>query len=131
MAPQAEGAPPPPPVVVAKPVVKEIVEVDDFTSRFEAVVQVDVRARVGGYLESATFKEGGIVKAGDVRFLIDSRAYEAALARVEAGANAARDPSGVGAHRTWAGRGAGAARHRADVPRVMSRACAGSSHRAP
>ena len=49
------AAPPPPPVTVAKPVIKEIVEVDDFTGRFDATASVELRARVNGYLESIHF----------------------------------------------------------------------------
>ena len=41
----------PPPVTVAKPVVKEIVEDDEFVGRFEASAEVEIRSRVSGYLE--------------------------------------------------------------------------------
>ncbi len=52
----AQGGPaPPPPVTVAKPVVKDIVEQTDFIGRFEAVDQVDIRARVSGYLDKVHF----------------------------------------------------------------------------
>jgi multidrug efflux pump subunit AcrA (membrane-fusion protein) len=77
-------APPPPPVTVAKPVVKNIVEGDEITGRFDAVASVDVRARVGGYLESVKFTDGSIVKEGDLLFVIDRRPYQAALAQAEA-----------------------------------------------
>jgi multidrug efflux pump subunit AcrA (membrane-fusion protein) len=50
------------PVTVAKPVVKEITEWDEFTGRFDAVDMVDVRARVSGYLASIHFTEGSMVK---------------------------------------------------------------------
>lgn len=82
--PQASAPPPPPPVSVAKPVVREIVEVDEFIGRFEAVEQVELRARVSGYLSSVEFKDGTIVKAGDPLFTLDKRTYEAELARAEA-----------------------------------------------
>ncbi len=49
------GSAPPPPVTVAKPVVKDIVEQTDFIGRFEAVDQVDIRARVSGYLDKVHF----------------------------------------------------------------------------
>src|SRR5262245_38002461 len=49
---QAPGPSPIPSVTVAKPVVKDIVEWDEFVGRFDAVDFVEVRARVGGYLES-------------------------------------------------------------------------------
>ena len=53
---------PPPPVSVAKPVVKEIVEHDDFIGRFDAVDTVDLRARVSGYLDKIHFTDGALVK---------------------------------------------------------------------
>ena len=61
---QAPGGPPPP-VTVAKPVVKEIVEYDDFTGRFEATDSVEVRARVSGYLDKVSFQDGAIVMMED------------------------------------------------------------------
>ena len=61
----AQAAPrPPPSVTVAKPIVKEIIEWDDFIGRFEAIDQVDVRARVSGYLDKVHFQDGAMVKAG-------------------------------------------------------------------
>lgn len=75
---RAQNAPPPP-VSVAKPVVKEIVERDDFIGRFEAVDTVDLRARVSGYLAEIHFADGALVKAGDLLFTIDQRPYKASL----------------------------------------------------
>lgn len=74
----------PPPVTVASPVVKEIVEDDEFVGRFEAVEKVDVRARVGGYLEKAFFVDGGLVNERDLLFSIDKRTIEARLHQAEA-----------------------------------------------
>jgi RND family efflux transporter MFP subunit len=54
-----------------------------YTGRLEAVNSVDVRSRVGGYLESVHFKEGDIVKQGDLLFIIDPRPYKAELERVQ------------------------------------------------
>lgn len=70
---------PPPPVSVAKPVVKDIVERDDFIGRFDAVDTVDLRARVSGYLEQIGFADGALVKQGDLLFTIDQRPYRDAL----------------------------------------------------
>ena len=54
---QPAAAPPPPPAVtVARPVVEEIVEWDEYTARLEAVDSVEVRARVSGYLQSIHFR---------------------------------------------------------------------------
>lgn len=74
-------APPPPKVTVSKPVVEEVVEWDEYTGRLEAVDTVDVRARVSGYLESIHFKDGQMVKKGDLIFVIDPRPYRAELDR--------------------------------------------------
>lgn len=71
--------PPPPPVTVAKPLTREIVEDDEFIGRFEAVDEVTIRARVGGYLDKVHFRDGSIVKQGDLLFTIDQRPYQAAL----------------------------------------------------
>jgi membrane fusion protein, multidrug efflux system len=81
---------PPPPVTVAKPVVKEIVDRDEFTGRFEAAESVDLRARVSGYLEAVRFRDGQIVREGEILFAIDKRTYNAALARGQAAVNAAQ-----------------------------------------
>src|SRR5687767_8966930 len=62
----APPAPPPTAVTVAHPLVQEIIDFDDYTGRLAAVEQVEVRARVGGYLESVHYKEGAIVKKGDL-----------------------------------------------------------------
>lgn len=71
-------------VDVALPVKKNIVEWDEYTGRFQAVEEVDVRARVTGYLEAIKFKDGQTVKKGDVLFVIDQRPFKYALARAEA-----------------------------------------------
>lgn len=88
-APQAVDTAPPP-VTVAKPVLKGIIEADEFTGRFDAVAAVDVRARVGGYLDSVHFRDGAMVQQGDLLFVIDQRPFQAALAQAEAALVAAR-----------------------------------------
>jgi membrane fusion protein, multidrug efflux system len=80
----AAKAPPPPEVTVAKPVVKKIVEDDEFVGRFAAVSEVDVRARVSGYLETILFEDGQIVAKGDPLFTIDSRPFVTALNEAKA-----------------------------------------------
>ena len=80
---QAPGGPPPK-VTVAKPVVREIVEQDQYTGRFEAIENVEVRARVTGYLEKIHFIDGQNVKKGDLLFVIDRRPYTAALEQAQA-----------------------------------------------
>jgi multidrug efflux pump subunit AcrA (membrane-fusion protein) len=73
-----------PAVTVAKPVVKDIVEQDEFIGRFEAVDQVEIRSRVSGYLDQIHFRDGALVKIGDLLFTIDQRPYQAALDEAEA-----------------------------------------------
>jgi len=77
----------PPPVTVAKPVVRDIVEMDEFTGRFEASASVDVRARVNGYIDSVAFKDGAMVREGELLFVIDRRPYQAALNQAQANLN--------------------------------------------
>ena len=74
----------PPQVTVAKPVVKNIVEWDDFIGRFEAMDDVAIRSRVTGYLEQVHFQDGALVQQGDLLFSIDPRTFDAAMK--EAGA---------------------------------------------
>ena len=69
----APPAPAPPAVVVAPPLVMRLTEWDDYTGRFEATDRVEVRARVNGYLDSIHFRDGVIVKPGDLLFVIDPR----------------------------------------------------------
>ncbi|MDX6751287.1 efflux RND transporter periplasmic adaptor subunit [Geminicoccaceae bacterium 1502E] len=80
----AREAPPPPPVTVATPLVKRLMEWDEFTGRFEAVESVQVRARVSGYLDAVHFEDGALVEKGQLLFVIDQRPFEAAVAQTEA-----------------------------------------------
>ena len=86
---QAPGGPPPK-VTVAKPVVREIVEQDQYTGRFDPIEFVEVRARVTGYLEKINFTDGATVKKGDVLFVIDRRPYKAALEQAQASLTSAK-----------------------------------------
>jgi RND family efflux transporter MFP subunit len=84
---QQQAAPPPPPppkVTVSQPVVRDVVEWDEYTGRLEAVESVEIRARVNGYLQSVHFTDGAIVKKGALLFVIDPRPYQAELNRAKA-----------------------------------------------
>lgn len=86
-----EPQPPPLPQVTVAPVVqREVAEWDEFTGHFEAVGSVEVRPRVGGFVQQVEFVEGAIVRKGDVLFVIDQRPYEAEAARAEAELERAR-----------------------------------------
>jgi multidrug efflux system membrane fusion protein len=81
----AAGAPPPPPsVTVARPLQKTITEWDEYTGRFTPLESVEVRARVSGFIDSVHFKEGQMVKQGDLLFVIDPRPYRLAVEQAKA-----------------------------------------------
>src|SRR5262245_20624135 len=82
--PASTHTPPPAKLTVSQPVVRDVVEWDEYTGRLEAVESVDVRARVSGYLQSVHFTDGAIVKKGALLFVIDPRPYQAELNRAKA-----------------------------------------------
>lgn len=71
----AQGGPPAPQVVVAAPLSRKITLWDEYTGRFEAREQVEVRARVSGFIEKIHFRDGQIVDKGDLLFTIDQRPF--------------------------------------------------------
>src|SRR6266436_1448379 len=73
----------PTPVTVSRPVERDVTDYADFTGRTAAVDSVELRARVWGYLDKVNFKEGALVKKGDVLFEIDPLTYRAALSQAE------------------------------------------------
>src|SRR5215475_7996769 len=81
---QQAAAPPPPPVTVAKPVQRTVVDQDEYVGRFVAIDAVEIRARVSGYLDQVHFKDGQIVKQGDLLFTVDKRPFQNALAQARA-----------------------------------------------
>lgn len=72
-----------PPVTVAQPVKRTVTDWDEFTGRFEAIEEVQVRPRVGGFVTSVEFRDGAIVHAGDLLYVIDSRPFEAVALQAE------------------------------------------------
>ncbi len=80
----APPPPPPPRVSVAVPLVRQVVDWDEYVGRFEAPQSVDIRARVTGVVTRILFREGQEVRAGQPLFLIDPRPYRATLAQAEA-----------------------------------------------
>jgi len=77
-------------VVVTRPVVQQVIDYQDFTGRTEAVHQVQLRARVSGYLEQVLFRDGDRIKEGQVLFKIDARPYEAKIERARAAVTVAK-----------------------------------------
>jgi RND family efflux transporter MFP subunit len=84
------GGPPPPAVTVAQPIKRTLSDVDEYVGRFTAVDTVDVRARVSGYLEKVHFKDGQMVKKGDLLFTIDKRSFQNAVDQARANLTTAK-----------------------------------------
>ena len=76
---QQQAAPPPPAVTVAKPVERAVTDQDEYVGRFVAVESVEIRARVSGYLDQVHFRDGQMVKQGDLLFTIDKRPFQNAV----------------------------------------------------
>ena len=79
-----QAAPAAPQVFVAKPIQRTVELWDKFSGDVKPIEAVDVRARVGGYLESVNFTEGQNVAEGDLLFVIDPRPYKAVVDAAEA-----------------------------------------------
>ena len=73
--------PPPPEVTVSKPVSRVVTDYFEFPGQTAAVEEVEVRARVAGYLVKIFFEDGQEVKKDDLLFEVDPRPYQAALDR--------------------------------------------------
>lgn len=80
----AKSAPPPVAVSVAAVEAKEALTWDEFSGRLEAVERVDVRSRVAGAVQSVHFREGALVKEGDLLVTIDPAPYAAEVERAQA-----------------------------------------------
>lgn len=76
--------PPPPPTVLVTPVVREDVPVyAEWVATVNGFVNVDIRARVAGFLKSQEYKDGAYVKAGTLLFTIDPAQFEASILQAE------------------------------------------------
>jgi RND family efflux transporter MFP subunit len=81
---KAQGPPQAVVVKYRKPVVESVIDFEDFIGQTQGVYTVSSRARVSGYLDRVYFRDGDMVKKGDLMFLIDPRTYQADLDRAEA-----------------------------------------------
>ena len=84
-------------VSVAAVVSRDITTTDEFTGRVAAVETVELRPRVGGYIERVDYVEGSEVKKGQVLFTIDASTYRAELERAQADLSRARSRSALAA----------------------------------
>jgi multidrug efflux system membrane fusion protein len=77
-------APPPPPqVTVSRPLEKPVTNYLEFTGNTQAVDQVELQARVEGFLSSIHFKDGDFVRKGDLLFTIEQQQYQAKVQEAE------------------------------------------------
>jgi multidrug efflux system membrane fusion protein len=97
---------PPPQVTVAPPTERTVTRYEFATGRCQPLEQVEVRARVNGYLRSVYFKQGKEIEKGTLMAEIDTDTYDADLARTKASLKTAEADEGAAA---------------ADLSRAMSR----------
>ncbi|MBZ9792301.1 efflux RND transporter periplasmic adaptor subunit [Rhizobium sp. 3T7] len=71
------------PVTVAVVASRDVTTWQEFSGRLEAVDRVQIRSRVAGAIQSVHFREGALVKAGDLLFTIDPEPYQAAVSQAE------------------------------------------------
>src|SRR6266516_642197 len=79
----AQTGPPPPEVLVTTVVPKDVPRVLERVATLDGFINANINAQVQGYIVSRDYKEGSVVKKGDLLFQIDSRPYEAALAQAK------------------------------------------------
>ncbi|WP_298821933.1 efflux RND transporter periplasmic adaptor subunit [uncultured Roseibium sp.] len=88
-------APPPPAVTVAKVTSQDVRDSARFVGQIEAVDQVDLIARVSGFLEDKAVPDGSVVKQDDLLFTIEKAQYEAELTKAKADVASAKADSAL------------------------------------
>lgn len=73
------AAPQPLPVTVAKPVTRDVTVYKTHPATLAGAAEIEIRARVRGILEQASFKEGDLVKKGTKLFVIEPEPYGLAV----------------------------------------------------
>jgi membrane fusion protein, multidrug efflux system len=81
---KAPPAAPPPEVYVATVLQKDVPEYLDLAGQTDGYQDVEIRARVEGFLETMNFREGSFVRKGDLLYTIDRKPLEAAVAQAVA-----------------------------------------------
>ena len=71
--------PPPPTVTVTEPLEHEVTDWDEYTGHLQSPQAANVAARISGFITDTPFKEGSLVRKGDVLFVIDDRPFKADL----------------------------------------------------
>jgi membrane fusion protein (multidrug efflux system) len=66
-------------VLVSEVIQQDVPIHSEWVGTTDGFVNAQIRARVQGYLQAQNYKEGAVVKQGDLMFTIDPRQYQAAL----------------------------------------------------
>ena len=80
----AYAPPPPSPVDVAKPIRQAVTPYLEVTGNAVAYNEVDLEARVQGYLQEINYQDGTPVKKADTLFVIEPAPYQAQLQQAQA-----------------------------------------------
>ncbi|MDY0883596.1 efflux RND transporter periplasmic adaptor subunit [Dongia soli] len=87
---QTPPTPPPPPTVsVANPLLRNVVDWDEYIGHFEAPQSVELRARVTGQVTQILFRDGQPIQEGQPLFVIDPQPYKAELDQARAAVESA------------------------------------------
>src|SRR5271157_1333496 len=74
---------PDPEVLVASPVQQDVAVHSEWVAVLDGYVNAEIRPQVSGYIVSQNYKEGAVVRKGQVLFEIDPRPFQAALDRAK------------------------------------------------
>src|SRR6056297_3484517 len=89
--PGGEGKQAPPPLVkVSAVALKDANKPEKYVGHVEAIVSIDLQARVEGYLETVNFQEGAFVEKGQLLYVIEQPPYKARVTSAEAKVTQAR-----------------------------------------
>jgi len=80
----AQTGPPPPEVLVTTVTPRDVPRILERVATLDGFINANINAQVSGYIISRDYKEGSVVKKGDLLFRIDSRPFDAALAQAKA-----------------------------------------------
>jgi membrane fusion protein (multidrug efflux system) len=72
-------APPPPEVLVTTVTPRDVPVIHEGVATLEGFITANINAQVQGYIISRDYKEGSLVKKGDLLFQIDPRPFQATL----------------------------------------------------
>src|SRR6185503_18733529 len=81
---EAAAAPPPPDVKVAQVLERDVPVYVEAIGETRGNTEIEIRARVEGFLESVDYKEGSLVEKGQLLYTIDARPFQARLATTKA-----------------------------------------------